>query len=160
MKTHKKLISRTTNITLIIGLFFSGGLLAGLLGIQMLICHFGVDCVMAWKILWGITGASCFILPVIFRGYIKRNYMKFGEYKFRLRLNYATVLFNLLEIACIQLGVGLFFTDPESLCYARDGQVGLELIFAGMVAVPILMILGFVFQRFLNRLIDGQINIL
>ena len=156
---YKSLITKTTNITVAIGLFLSGGLLFGLMGLQGFIWSLGFDCAEAWKILWVITGVGCFVLPIMTRGYIKRNYMKIGDYGCRLRFKYRIITFCLLEMACFQLGLGLFFTTPEILCYAHDAQVGFELIFAGMAAVPIIIMMGYVFQRFLNNLIDRNIDI-
>ncbi len=155
---HDSLITRTTNITVLIGLLFSGGLLIGLLGLQMLICSLGVDCPLAWRIVQGATWAGFFTLPISYTKYIRRNFKKINVHKYKFRLKYATIVFNLLMIVCIQLGIGLFFTTPEALCYAHDGQVGFELIFTGMAAVPFLIILGVIFQRYLNRLIAHNIE--
>ncbi|PKB15229.1 hypothetical protein [Flavobacterium sp. 5] len=126
----------------ILGFFIPGFTAIFLLGIQMLLSACGIECTIAWKIIWTITTILGISLPFIFANYITNitdEKLKSLKSKFRI--------FNFVEYVCIQSSLGCYFSSSNTLCYVSDGQNGLELVFTAWLALPILVILSFVFKE-------------
>ncbi|TRX39027.1 hypothetical protein [Flavobacterium restrictum] len=126
----------------ILGLFIPGFTAVALLGIQMLLSAFGIECTVSWKIIWTITTILGISLPFIFANYITNitdEKLKKVKSKF--------TIFNLVEYVCIQSSLGCYFSSSNTLCYVSDGQNGLELVFTAWLAIPILILLSFVFKE-------------
>ena len=133
---------KPTLIFLIVGFFIPGFTAIGLLGLQMLLRKFNIECSTAWTIIWIFTISAVLILPILFYRYITRL-TKDKLHSLKLRLN----LFNLLEYIFIQSSLTPIFTSGQMLCYGRDGQNGLELVFTAWLALPILLIFSFIFNK-------------
>ena len=100
------------------------------------------DCVNAIICTWWTSFLGSIILPVLFFVYLK----KFEVYR-RQSLQFKLVLFNFIEYVLITGALCIFSSDPEILCYGRDGQIGLEIVFMAWCAIPLLIIYSFVLNR-------------
>lgn len=124
-----------------IGFFIPGFTAIGLLGLQMLLSEFGVECSTAWTIIWGFTNTAGLFLPIIFYRHIKSlTKDKLKSLKKRL------ALFNLFEYIFIQSSLTPLLTSGKTLCYVTDGQNGIELAFTAWLSLPILLALSFLFN--------------
>jgi hypothetical protein len=132
---------KTTRIFLIVGLFIPGFTAIAILGLQMLIVLFGVECSLSWYVLWAITIPSCLILPGIFYRYLSRTTQPLDRIKVRL------TLFNITEYTLIQASLEPLFSKAHTLCYVSDGQNGMEMVLTAWLALPIILVLTLVFQR-------------
>lgn len=142
MKHRKPNLLKSTLIFSAVGLFIPGFTAIGLLGFQMLLSSFGLECHNAWKILWLITVIGGLTLPILFYRYlITLTENKFENLKARL------TFFNLIEYTFIQASLALFFTSGQTLCYVSDGQNGLELVFTAWLAIPILIGISVLFGQ-------------
>ncbi len=65
--------------------------------------------------------------------------------------------FNILEYTFIQCTFASFFTNGRTLCYVSDGQNGIEFVFTGWIALPILALLSFLFDKLIERKIDESV---
>lgn len=139
-------IVKSTLIFSIIGLFIPGFTAIFLFGIQMLLCSFGIECGITWKIIWSLTTITGIILPVYFIRYIK----KITSEKLRT-LKTKLFLFNLIEYICLQASLGSLFSNAKTLCYESDGQNGLELVFTAWLSLPILIIIAFILKQTLQQ---------
>jgi hypothetical protein len=126
----------------IAGLFIPGLTASVILVLQMAIGFLGIECASSWIILWVITTVGLVTAPIIF---VRRMYktLKTGY-------NLATgdlITFNVIEYTFIQATLAVFFTNGRTLCYASDGQNGLEFAFTGWMALPVLVALSLVFDK-------------
>jgi hypothetical protein len=64
------------------------------------------------------------------------------------------IIFNIVEYTFIQATLAAFFTSGRTRCYVTDGQNGLEFAFTGWMALPVLVVLSFVF----DKLREGKIE--
>ena len=136
--------TKSTLIFTIVGLVIPGFTAVGLLGIQMLLSQSGIECSSAWSIIWTTTIIAGLILPFAFYQYISVLTTKKLQ-----SIKVVLTLFNFFEYIFIQSSLTPLFTDGRTLCYATDGQNGLELAFTAWLALPILVIISLVFnQRF------------
>jgi hypothetical protein len=127
------------------GIFIPGFTAIGLLGFQMLLSSFGLECHNAWTVLWSITTIGGLALPILFY----RHLSTLRKKKFQ-NLTTRLTFFNLIEYTFIQASLALFFTSGQTLCYVSDGQNGLELAFTAWLALPILIGLSILFQKTLK----------
>jgi len=134
--------TKPTLIFAIVGLFIPGFTAIGLLGLQMLLSNFGIECSTAWTIIWTTTIIAGLILPFLFYRHITRlTFDKLQSLKTRL------TYFNLLEYIFIQSSLTPIFTSGRTLCYVGVGQNGIELVFTAWLALPILIIISFIFNK-------------
>jgi hypothetical protein len=137
---------KPTIIFSIIGIFIPGFTAIGLVGTQMSLSSVGIECTIAWKIIWTSTIILGIILPVIFTKYIRNiTDEKLKTLKTKL------TIFNLVEYVCIQSSIGSLFSNSNTLCYGSGGQNGLELVFTAWLALPILIAMSIVFNRIISR---------
>jgi hypothetical protein len=133
---------KPTLIFAIVGLFIPGFTTIGLLGLQMLLSNFGIECSTAWTIIWTTTIIAGLILPYLFYRHITiLTVDKSQSLKTRLRF------FNLFEYIFIQSSLTPLFTSGRTLCYVSDGQNGLELVFTAWLALPILIAFSYIFNQ-------------
>jgi len=133
---------KPTVIFAIVGLIIPGFTAIGLLGLQMLLSYIDVKCPTAWTIIWTTTSILGLILPFLFCRYITRLTVdKLQSLKTRL------TLFNLFEYIFIQSSLTPLFISEKILCNGNGGQNGLELAFTAWLALPILILFSFVFNR-------------
>ncbi len=134
--------TKPTLIFAIVGLFIPGFTAIGLLGLQMLLSNFGIECSTAWTIIWTTTIIAGLILPCLFYRHITNLTVdKLQSLKTRL------TFFNLFEYFFIQSSLTPLFTSGQTLCYVTDGQNGLELVFTAWLALPILVTFSFIFNQ-------------
>lgn len=134
--------TKPTLIFAIVGLFIPGFTAIGLLGLQMLLSKFGIECSTAWTTIWTTTIISGLILPYLFYRYITiLTVDKLQSLKTRL------TIFNLFEYIFIQSSLTPLFTSGGTLCYVSDGQDGLELVFTAWLALPILIAFSYIFNQ-------------
>lgn len=146
---------KTTLIFSIIGIFVPGITAIGILGFQMLLSKFGIECSAAWKTIWTVTIIAGLILPLLFYRHLTLiTPNKIPALKMRL------ILFNLFEYISIQSSLAPLFTNGETLCYVSDGQNGLELVFTAWLALPILIVFSFIYNQVLKmRDIHGSSDV-
>jgi len=133
---------KPTLIFSIVGIFIPGFTAIGLLVLQMLLSNFGIECSTAWTIIWTTTIIAGLILPYLFYRHITvLTVDKLQSLKIRL------LFFNLFEYIFIQSSLTPLFTSGRTLCYVSDGQNGLQLIFTGWLALPILLKLSDIFNK-------------
>jgi hypothetical protein len=137
---------KPTIIFSIIGIFIPGFTAIGLLGIQMLLSSGGIECTIAWKIIWTLTTIIGIALPIIFIKYIRNITVEKIE-----NLKSKLLIFNLIEYVAIQSSVGSLMSNSNTLCYGSGGQNGLELLLTAWLALPILVILSIIFNRIINQ---------
>ena len=133
---------KPTLIFTIVGFFIPGFTAIGLLGLQMLLGNFGIECSTAWTVIWATSIIAGLLLPFLFYRHIATLTVdKMQSLKMRL------TFFNLVEYIFIQSSLTPLFTSGRTLCYATDGQNGLELVFTAWLALPILIAFSFVFNQ-------------
>lgn len=133
---------KPTLIFAIVGLFIPGFTAIGLLGLQMLISNIGIECSTAWSVIWATSIIAGLLLPFLFYRHIATLTVD-KMLSLRMRLTF----FNLVEYVFIQSSLTPLFTSGRTLCYATDGQNGLELVFTAWLALPILIAFSFVFNQ-------------
>jgi hypothetical protein len=137
---------KPTIIFSIIGIFIPGFTAMGLVGTQMLLSSFGIECTVVWKIIWISTIILGIVSLVIFIKYIRNiTDEKLKTLKTKL------TIFNLVEYVCIQSSIGSLFSNSNTLCYGSGGQNGLELVFTAWLALPILIVMSIVFNRIISQ---------
>jgi hypothetical protein len=137
---------KPTIIFSIIGIFIPGFTAMGLVGTQMLLSSFGIECTVVWKIIWTSTIILGIVSLVIFIKYIRNiTDEKLKTLKTKL------TIFNLVEYVCIQSSIGSLFSNSNTLCYGSGGQNGLELVFTAWLALPILIVMSIVFNRIISQ---------
>ena len=128
------------------GLFIPGLTVFIFLGPQMSLTYLGVECGHSWTIVWLITSVGAMANPILFcRLIIKRLRQGFHVSQKQL------MIFNLLEYTLIQCTLGYFFTTGKTLRYVSDGQIGLEFVFTGWIAIPFLILLSLFFEFVNNK---------
>jgi len=147
-KLNRKKINfiKPTIIFSIIGIFIPGFTAIGILGTQMLLTSFGIECSIAWKGIWFFSILSSLILPFLFYVRIHKMNQKKSQ-NLKIYLN----MFNLFEYILIQAGLSVFFTTGEILCYGSGGQNGIELAFTAWLAIPILICFSYIFTKTFNQ---------
>jgi uncharacterized membrane protein len=130
-----------TGMFSIAGFFLAGFPIIAIIGIQQLISKIGIECSQAWGVVWMLTFIGCVISPILFIRFIKKTMLDNESITKRLWL------FNILEYTFIQTSLGFFFTTGKTLCYVSDGQNGMEFALTGWLAIPILLILSYIFNR-------------
>jgi hypothetical protein len=135
-----------TIIFSIAGFFIPGFTVMLIIGFQMLLMLIGLECTTAWKFTWFSTILTCIICPFLFYSRIVKTVSLENYEKVKKQL----LLFNILEYVMLQSSLSAFYSNPKTLCYVSDGQNGLELIFTGWLALPILIAISFVFEKLTN----------
>lgn len=129
-----------TGYFLIAGFFIPGFTAIILLGFQMLLTNLGVECSLAYKIVFSISAFGALTMPYFFiRYFAKAHFTKVG-------MSMRLIFFNIAEYTFIQGGLALFYSNSSTLCYVTDGQNGLEIIFFGWIALPIIILLSWLFD--------------
>ena len=139
-----------TGYFLIAGFFIPGFTAIILVGLQLLLTKLGVDCSFAYKIVFSISAINALAIPYLFIRYFAR--FDFTKVDMSKRL----IIFNLAEYTFIQGGLALFFSNTNTLCYATDGQNGLEIVFFGWFALPILILLSWLFDLLHKKHLQQQ----
>lgn len=85
-------------------------------------------------------GVAC-LFPVLFYLHI-RTLTLANSGLLRAKL----LLFNFLEYLFIQVSLASLMTNENILCYGNGGQNGIEFIFTGWLALPILILFSIIFQ--------------
>jgi len=125
----------------IAGLFIPGFTVMPIIGLQMGLQSLGIECTITWNILWLVSFVGVIILPVYFyKGMITRLLDGTDT------STSSIILFNLGEYTLIQLALSYFITRSKTLCYASDGQNGIELVFTGWLSIPVLLLLSLLFD--------------
>ncbi len=137
---------KETLVFSVVGFFIPGFTAIGILGIQILLSKFGIECSIAWIVIWSLSIVAGIIMPILFCRYIYNLRFIKG-----LPLSSRLILFNLFEYIFIQASLTPLFTSGYVLCYVSDGQNGLELVFTGWLALPILIIFSFIFDQAFKR---------
>jgi len=132
---------KTTGWFSLAGLFIPGFTTFGTFGLQSFITMLGIECSDSWNLLFRITSAGCILAPWLFFRFIQKTELD------NETLNKWLLLFNVIEYTFLQASITSFFTNGKTLCYVTDGQNGLEIIFAGLLAIPVLLLLSFMFQQ-------------
>jgi hypothetical protein len=145
-----------TNSTLkfsIAGFFIPGFTAIILLGFQVGLTYLGLECTMAWKVIWTITLIGTIVAPILFVKLMNKTMMT----GFHLTSK-ETTFFNLIEYTFIQCTLAFpIFTGP-SLCYGRGGQNGLEFVFTAWAAIPILILIALSFDHLKKRKLKELIS--
>ncbi len=136
---------KPTKIFMIVGIFIPGFTAIGILGLQMLITLFGIECSKSWNVLWFITSIGSLISPLLFQRYITTTHDTVSRIKSWL------TFFNIIEYLFIQATLGMFFTNGTTLCYVSDGQNGIEFGFTAWLALPFIYIFSLWFNKTLNN---------
>ena len=142
-----------TGYFLIAGFFIPGFTAIGLLGFQMLLTKIGVECSLAYKMVFAISAVAALIVPYLFTRYFTK--VDFTKVDISKRL----ILFNFTEYMFIQGGLALFYSNTNTLCYVSDGQNGLEIIFFGWFALPILILLSWLFDMLHKKHLQQRIEL-
>ena len=137
---------RSTLKFCIAGFFMPGFTAIAIAGFEIGLVSLGIECAIAWTILWTITTIGALIAPIIFTRLMYRRLAS----GYNLELS-KLLSFNIIEYTLIQCTLVMFFTSGRVLCYATDGQNGLEFVFTGWVALPILIVLSLLFDKLRER---------
>src|SRR5258706_1559864 len=149
MTAQRNYYLRPTSQFCIVGLIIPGFTVFAIMGAQMGIAKLGVECSETWSILWTITSLGMVIAPIIFIALLTRRFRQ-GLY----RSTKALLIFNILEYTFLQSTFASFLTNGRTLCYVSDGQNGIEFVFTGWMALPILAVSSFLFDKVIERKID------
>lgn len=141
----KKVNESYVNATLkfcVVGFFIPGATIYVIIGSQLGISKLGIDCSNSWVVLWILTTLGAVISPFVF---VKLMYKKLSTgFNFT---NDKLWIFNLIEFTCLQCVFGTVFTNGPVLCYGNGGQNGIEFIFTGWLALPILLFISVILER-------------
>ncbi|MBK6266648.1 hypothetical protein JKA74_16500 [Marivirga sp. S37H4] len=155
MSTKKR--KNYTNSTLLfclVGLFIPGLTIYVILGAQLIIEKLGVKCHFIWPILWTIAAIGAIVTPLIF--------VRLMNSKLKTGYNYPNnkiLNFNIIELTFIQCALGAFFSNAHTLCYGNGGQNGLEYIFTGWLALPLIIIFSLIFDKLrANKIKEIKLN--
>lgn len=132
----EKKFLKPTNIFLAVSIFIPGFSAIIILGLQMLISLFGIECGKSWDVLWVITTFGSLLSPIILLRYISITNTLIAVIKRYL------MLFNVIEYIFLQCTLGMLFSDGKTLCYVTDGQNGIQFVFTAWLAIPLLLILN------------------
>lgn len=144
---------KPTIIFSIVGLIIPGFTAFGIIGFQMTLCHYGIECSRAWTIIWTTTIIAGIILPLLFY----RHIMLLTPGKLK-SLKIKLALFNVLEYVFIQSSIIPIFTNGQTLCYARDGQNGIELVLTAWLGLPLIIIFSLIYDK-LHRVNQSKKNL-
>ncbi|MCP9745537.1 hypothetical protein [Lacihabitans sp. CS3-21] len=135
-----------TIIFSIAGFFIPGFTVIVIIGFQMLLVLLGLECTTAWRFTWFLTILACVICPFLFFSKIVKSVSLENYEKVKKQL----LLFNIFEYVMLQSSLSAFYSNPKTLCNVGDGQNGLELIFTGWLALPILIAISFIFEKLID----------
>lgn len=110
--------------------------------VQIGLTYLGIECSMAWTILWIVTTIGAVASPIIFIRKLKKSIQQGHDLTSR-----ETTIFNLIQYSFIQCSFTALFSSSKTLCYASDGQNGLQFMFTGWIAIPLLIILSLAFDQ-------------
>ena len=142
-----------TGMFLIAGFFIPGFTAIILVGLQLLLNKLGVECSLAFKIVFTIAAVSALVAPYLFIKYFAK--VDFTKVDMSTRL----MFFNFGEYTFIQGGLALFFSNTNTLCYVTDGQNGMEIIFFGWVALPLLILLSWLFDMLHKKHLSERLEV-
>lgn len=125
----------------LVGLFIPAFPAIFLVGIQLLLQKFGIECTVVWKSFWVFSWIGMILLPILF---LKKLNTK--ETASHDRLQGYLIFFNFFEYCFIQIALSIFFTTSNTLCYGPGGQNGIELAFTAWMSLPVLMIFSYIFE--------------
>ncbi len=125
----------------IAGIFIPGFTAFALFGLQMLFTSLGLECSASWEFIWSLTFVSALLTPCLFYISFKRIIQSGQEVKQK-----QVIIFNLITYSSLQCSLASFFTDGYTLCNVTDGQNGLEFVFTGWLALPIMIIISLIFD--------------
>lgn len=129
-----------TGYFLIAGFLIPGFTAIILVTFQKLLTNLGIECSLAYKTVFSISALGALTTPFVFIKYFtKVDFTKVDMTKW-------LIFFNFIESTFIQGGLALLYSDENTLCYVKDGQNGLEVIFFGWVSLPILILLSWLFD--------------
>src|SRR5687768_8352428 len=124
------------------GIFIAGFTAILFFFVQTGLTYLGVECSMAWIILWIITTIGAVASPIIFIRKLKKS-MEQG-YDLTPR---DIIIFNLIEYSFIQCSLAALVSSSKTLCYTTNGQNGLQFVFTAWIAIPILITLSLLFDQ-------------
>ncbi|HTH57910.1 MAG TPA: hypothetical protein VL728_17805 [Cyclobacteriaceae bacterium] len=124
------------------------------LGFQLILTGLGADCNKAWTIIWTISWTGMIITPILFARRIRRR----GLAGFHLP-SQAVTFFNIIQYSFIQWSLASILTSGKTLCYVTDGQNGIEFIFTGWMAIPVLLALSLFFDFVKRKTQEDLYNI-
>ncbi|MBT1696022.1 hypothetical protein KK083_03980 [Fulvivirgaceae bacterium PWU4] len=125
----------------IAGVFIPGFTAIFIFALQKGLTLLNIECSNSWTILWTLTAVGAVVAPIVFVR--KINKWLSGEYSL---ITGKLLLFNFLEYIFLQCALAAFFTNGHTLCYVTDGQNGLEIVFTGWMALPILIMFSLAFD--------------
>lgn len=125
----------------IFGLFLCVGTLYLLFGIHLAFDSLLHDCVRAMEFTWYLCLLSLILTLLLFSLYLRQQEVHSNQL-----LKKQLGVFNALLLTFIQGTLGVFSSDPEFLCYGTDGQNGLELVFNGWCALPLLLLVSYYYN--------------
>jgi hypothetical protein len=125
----------------IAGIFIPGFTAVLFVGFQLLLATIGVECKVSWTIIWVSTSLAVIGTPIWFAKIIDIRKAEgfYVDSKF-------VIFFYVLEYTFLQGSIGSFLSDFQTLCYGTDGQNGLQFVFTGWIAIPILNLIGLYFD--------------
>lgn len=132
---------RYTVLFCIFGFFLCGFTLYLLFAIHLAFDSFLHDCVQAMQITWYLC-LLCSVLTLL----LFSLYLKSKEVHSNQLLRKQLGVFNALALTFIQGTLGVCSSDPAFLCYGTDGQNGLELVFNGWCALPLLLLVSYYYN--------------
>ena len=124
------------------GIFVPGFTAIVFFFVQIGLTYSGVECSMAWTILWIVTTIGAVASPIIFIRKLKKSM----EQGYDLTSRDITI-FNLIEYSFIQCSFAALFSSSKTLCYTTDGENGLQFVITGWIAIPILITLSLLFDQ-------------
>ncbi|MBW3519235.1 hypothetical protein [Flavobacterium sp. NKUCC04_CG] len=137
---------KPTVIFSIVGFFIPGFTAIAILAVQMFLNGLGVECTIAFELIWILSSIGALLLPFLFYRYLK--WLPLEKLK---TLPILLTIFNALEYVLIQSSLIPVFTNAQSLCYGNGGQNGLELVFTAWIGLPILILLSFLYNQILKN---------
>jgi hypothetical protein len=140
VKTKFNFVKTTLKFSLA-GVFIPGFTAILLMGIQMLLTACGIECSISWIIIWMMSSIGAITVPIFFVRKINRSQAA----DLGLRSN-DLIFFNLVEYTFLQGSLSMLFSNAHTLCYVSDGQNGLQFVFTGWIALPVLILLSFYFE--------------
>lgn len=123
------------------------------LGLQIGLSSLGIECSTAIKTLWTIASIGLVITPIVFISLLMRK-LNAGDNLTSNKL----IIFNILEYFFLQCGLASLFTTSNTLCYVTDGQNGLEFVFTGWIAIPVLILFSLAFDFITKKKLQESIN--
>lgn len=150
MRSNRYKLTKQTLKFCIAGFFIPGLTVIVVFGIQVGLGLLSVECTASWAITWTITTVGMIVAPIYFVRKLKKTLNEGYEISINSLIN-----FNLIEYVFIQSTLAALFSNPRTLCYLSDGQNGLEFVFTGWMAMPLLVMLSLVFDNVRHRRIEA-----